>query len=131
MVTSNIKWNTGMIFRKSSIPLIVLTLYLKKLEKQKKEWNAWLHTIYIIYKYNILLTCLCCSIMGFYSTFSKPSWSWSYGSWIYNYLCNQYLSPLTLWARITLMASSPSAKSEKDSLSLCDIHVNRIIIAWH
>ena len=24
------------------------------------------------------------------------SWSWSYGSWIYNYLCNQCLSPLTL-----------------------------------
>jgi len=21
-------------------------------------------------------------------------WSWSYGSWIYNYLCNQCLSPL-------------------------------------
>ena len=29
-----------------------------------------------------------------------PSWSWSYGSWIYNYLCNQCLSPLTLWVRI-------------------------------
>jgi hypothetical protein len=25
-----------------------------------------------------------------------PSWPWSYGRWIYNYLCNQYLSPLTL-----------------------------------
>jgi hypothetical protein len=24
------------------------------------------------------------------------SWSWSYGSWIYNYLCNQCLSPLIL-----------------------------------
>jgi len=23
-----------------------------------------------------------------------PSWSWSYGSWIYNCLCNQCLSPL-------------------------------------
>jgi len=23
-----------------------------------------------------------------------PSWSWSYASWIYSYLCNQYLSPL-------------------------------------
>jgi hypothetical protein len=28
-----------------------------------------------------------------------PSWSWSYGNWIYiyNYLCNQCLSPLTLF----------------------------------
>ena len=31
-----------------------------------------------------------------------PSWSWSYGSWIYYYLCFQCLSPLTLWFRIPL-----------------------------
>jgi len=31
-----------------------------------------------------------------------PSWSWSYGSWIYNYLCNQGMSPLTLWVRTPL-----------------------------
>jgi hypothetical protein len=29
--------------------------------------------------------------------------SWSYGTWIYNYLCNQCLSSLTLWVRIPLM----------------------------
>jgi hypothetical protein len=28
------------------------------------------------------------------------SWIWSYGSWMYNYLCNQCLSPLTLWIQI-------------------------------
>ena len=27
---------------------------------------------------------------------------WSYGSSIYDYLCNQYISPLTLWVRIPL-----------------------------
>ena len=31
-----------------------------------------------------------------------PSWPWSYGSWIYNYLCNQCLSPLMLWVRTPL-----------------------------
>ena len=31
--------------------------------------------------------------------------SWSYGSWIYNYLCNQYLSSPTLWVRIPLRRS--------------------------
>jgi len=31
-----------------------------------------------------------------------PSWSWSYGSWIYSYICNQGLSPLKLWVRIPL-----------------------------
>jgi hypothetical protein len=33
-----------------------------------------------------------------------PSWSWSYSSWTYNYLCNQYLSPLMLWVRILIRA---------------------------
>ena len=28
-----------------------------------------------------------------------PLWSWSYGSWIYNYLCNPCLSSLLLWVR--------------------------------
>ena len=34
--------------------------------------------------------------------FQGPLWSWSHGSWIYNYLCNQCLSPLTLWVWIPL-----------------------------
>ena len=33
---------------------------------------------------------------------TSPSWSWSYGSWVYSYLCIQSLSPLTLWVRIPL-----------------------------
>ena len=31
-------------------------------------------------------------------------WPWSYGSWIYNYLCNQFPSPLMLWVRISIRA---------------------------
>jgi hypothetical protein len=31
-----------------------------------------------------------------------PSWPRSYGSWIYNYLCNQCLSPLMLWVWISM-----------------------------
>ena len=33
------------------------------------------------------------------------SLSWSYDSWIYNYLCNQCIVPLKLWVRIQLMAN--------------------------
>ena len=33
-----------------------------------------------------------------------PSWPWSYGSWIYNYICNQCLSPLILWVQISIRA---------------------------
>ena len=32
------------------------------------------------------------------------SWLWTYGSWIYNYLCNQCLSPLKLWVWTLFMA---------------------------
>jgi len=32
------------------------------------------------------------------------SWSWSYDSWIYNYLCNRCLSPLKSWVRTPFMA---------------------------
>ena len=37
-----------------------------------------------------------------HTTCMGPSWLWSYGSWIYNYLWNQCLSPLTLQVRIPL-----------------------------
>jgi hypothetical protein len=40
--------------------------------------------------------------MVFNATFNGLSWLWSYGSWIHNYLCNQCLSPLTLWVRTPL-----------------------------
>ena len=30
---------------------------------------------------------------------ARSSWSWTYSSWIYNYLSNQGISPLTLWVR--------------------------------
>jgi len=33
-----------------------------------------------------------------------PSWSWSYGSWINNNLCNQCLSTLKLWVWTLFMA---------------------------
>ena len=33
-----------------------------------------------------------------------PSWPWSHGSWIYNYLCNQCLSSLMLLVRISIRA---------------------------
>ena len=37
-----------------------------------------------------------------YHCVKGTSWSWLDGSWIYNYLCNQCLSPLKLWVRIPL-----------------------------
>jgi hypothetical protein len=36
---------------------------------------------------------------GFYQRSKRGPWS--YGGWIYSYLCNQCLSPLVLWVRIS------------------------------
>ena len=38
----------------------------------------------------------------FYLLIFGPSWPWSYGSWIYNNICDQCLSPLMLWVRISI-----------------------------
>ena len=35
------------------------------------------------------------------TTMKGPSCSWSYGSWIYNYLCNRCLSQITLRVKIS------------------------------
>ena len=37
-----------------------------------------------------------------FGTDAGPSWPWSYGSWIYNYLCNQCPSPLMMWVWLPL-----------------------------
>jgi hypothetical protein len=41
-----------------------------------------------------------CCISFIRYTHNKKGWSWSYGSWIYSYMCNQCPSPLTLWVWI-------------------------------
>ena len=54
---------------------------VKNLEKKKLLWSP----VYVI------LNIMCFITPNFIYTSQGPSWSWSYGSWIYNYLCNQCL----------------------------------------
>ena len=42
------------------------------------------------------------SFLSFVDKSFQSLWSWSYGSWIYNYMCNQCLSQLTLLVQILL-----------------------------
>jgi hypothetical protein len=74
--------------------------------------------------YNIVITCrkglgLWClmplsTIFQLYRGVMRgQSLSWSYGSWIYSYLCNQRISPLTLCVR------SPLRRGVLDA-TLCD-----------
>jgi hypothetical protein len=62
----------------------------------------WFHVILNYY----LIKCFICLLWYdlIIQQFSNlgPPWSWSYGDWIYNYLCNQCLFPLTLWFWIPL-----------------------------
>jgi hypothetical protein len=43
-------------------------------------------------------------LLNYNITGGGASWLSSYGSWIYNYLCNQYLWPLMLWVRNSIRA---------------------------
>jgi hypothetical protein len=66
-------------------------------------WYLVTHFEYVnsqhMFYYNYFSHCQHCS---FHHLTWEPSWSWSYGSWIYNYLCNQCLSLLTMWFQIPL-----------------------------
>jgi hypothetical protein len=55
----------------------------------KIQVTFWLNSICYLFHY-------------FFYQIARKGPSWSYGSWIYNYLCNQCLLPLKLWVRIPL-----------------------------
>ena len=55
----------------------------------------------VIFQWSTINRGLC--FMGLHLSYLGPSWSWSDGSLIYNYLCNHSLSPLKLSVRIPLM----------------------------
>ena len=60
-----------------------------------------------------------------------PSWSWLYGSWIYNYLCNQCLSPLKLWVWAPFMARCSWYNIMWSSLSVtCDRWGGFLKVLW-
>ena len=52
--------------------------------------------------------------------FPGPSWLWSYGSWICNYLCNQCLSPLKF----------EFCSGEVYSTTLCDKVCQWLVAGW-
>ena len=87
----------------------------------RNEWQVPMTSLYIApelglqsIQFNLcsmkrFLFCLSFSkiiLFYFFHSFSmclrRVSWSWSYGSWINNYLCNQCLSPLMLSVWILL-----------------------------
>ena len=76
------------------------------MKNKERSWNpSILNTKVIPCRNAVIYTCM-------YNMYNRPttwdykgpSWPWSYGSWIYNYLCNRCLSPLMLWVRLPLRA---------------------------
>jgi hypothetical protein len=62
--------------------------------------------MHVFFRFFSFSNCLCYQVHQCIclSTHRGPSWPWSNNSWIYNYLCNQWLSPLMLWVRFSIRA---------------------------
>jgi hypothetical protein len=52
----------------------------------------------------------------------NQQWCWSYGSWIYNFLCNQCLSLLMLWVWISIRTSCTTLCDPVSSTNKTDRH---------
>ena len=66
-------------------------------------YNIKIEQCYFFHPYQAIYIISVFSFMIFYLVSSclwhqDASWTWSYSSWIYNYLCNQSLSPLILYS---------------------------------
>jgi hypothetical protein len=72
---------------------------------------------------------LCWSLIALLSIFFKGPSSWSYGSWIYNYLCNHCLSPLTLWVWIPLRQGVLDTTLRDKSLSVT--YDRSVVFSWY
>jgi hypothetical protein len=81
-LTTSVVIDTGCIGScKSNYHTITVTLFQNDIYMLSSNWMTQ--------KNHLLISHISILIEG-------PSWPWSYGSWIYNYLCNQCLSPLML-----------------------------------
>ena len=70
----------------------------------KKNIDCSKFCIYLNFRYSIIWTFRTLYVFQNQLQNTRGAlWSWSYGSWIYNYLCNQCISPVKLWFWIPLM----------------------------
>ena len=78
--------------------------YLWKCDVNFRDPQIQIHssTFWHFYAYYTYAYPLSIKQLPFILTELEPSWS--YGSWIYNYLCNRCLSPLKLWVWTPFMA---------------------------
>ena len=103
---------------KTSLKTLIVTIFIEvPVPNQKSELSCICMLGVTIFPLSEILiwflnfwifpTVVFCFCFSFYhlcrfNVIDMSSWSWSYGSWIDNYLCNKCISPLTLWVEIPL-----------------------------
>jgi hypothetical protein len=89
---------------KLRLPHLYIALSCNWKQLISDEWSYYARVKGISYQYQYIINCEIVIFKYIYfTTFWGKSWPWSYGSWIYNYLYNQCLSPL-MWVRIAIRA---------------------------
>jgi hypothetical protein len=78
----------------------------KMMENNGSETVLVQENLFMLFNYIVSLNKLSHRLLNqtvsLFKWLQGPSWSWSYGSWIYIYLCNQCLSPLKrVWTPFT------------------------------
>jgi hypothetical protein len=89
----------------------VMIPFLYKISSVPKDFHVHTHGGWLVF---------CKFICG---DFWELSWWWSYGSCIYNYLCSQCLSPLTLWVPISFRWGVLDT-------TLCDKDCQWLVAGW-
>ena len=87
MIEGSHEYNESLIRRLHKVRVEYKIILDKRISVKDLHWKS-----NIIWPIDIFL-CICNK---------RPTWSWLYGIWIYNYLCNQCLLPLKLRVRIPL-----------------------------
>jgi hypothetical protein len=106
--------------------LLTIIMYcMRELETWKNYPGTWheQNVIYLVhYNYSYILNI---NIEG------PSSRSWSYGSWLYNYLCNQCLSPLKLVVAVSCLMPLSTIFQLCHGSQLFDATFNNIsVMSW-
>ena len=76
--------------------------YFSSLPCESKQYICYLWPLHTLQTNMNILSVGLVSLCLYHIPILGSSWSLSYGSWIYSYLCNQCLSPRTSWVQTPL-----------------------------
>jgi hypothetical protein len=111
LITLQLEWSNIYIGNELSVVLCFIYIYvLCTVRFNFFTWNLWTSNSQPAAYGLIDTNLICCKTLLLWGP------SWSYGSRICNYQCNQCLSPLTLWVLIPLMA-----RCTRYNITICEM----------